>query len=314
METTIPKRVFQYEIDEQIGEGKNGVVYLATDTSLDRTVALKVIRPEVSERPDFARHTRPGLPSLVKLDHPAIAGTYDIIEHDGQTVIVGEYVEGRPITDLFHGGPVDVESFLKAAQQIASALVYAHENALVHGNLQPTNIIVDDENHVKLVDFCLPRAPISDHSEADEEPELTLAYASPEEISGEKARPGSDMFSLGSVLFETLSLKAPFTGYTSHEIAQAVLYGKPEFDLLRRRNVSGDIVLLLESLLTKKRDERCSSAAQLAITLETMGHFEQTYNSVDSDRKRRIPPRAYLIISLLAIFLLIVWFFSTIFR
>ena len=188
-----------YEILSSIGSGGMGSVYKARDTRLGRTVAIKKVKEQHSER--FKQEAR----SIAALNHPNICQIHDI----GDDYLVLEYVEGKPLSS-----PLPEQEAVRLAIQIATALEEAHQNGIIHRDLKPSNIMVTDKGSVKLLDFGLAKlheqdASISSLPTADFPATQagailgTVAYMSPEQAQGQLADARSDIFSFGLVLYET---------------------------------------------------------------------------------------------------------------
>jgi len=215
-------RLGPYEITAPIGHGGMGEVYKATDTRLDRTVAIKVSQAAFSER--FEREAR----AVAALNHPHICQLYDVvISEDAPNYLVMEYIEGQPLK-----GPLPLEKALEYAAQIASALDAAHTKKITHRDLKPANILLTKSAGVKLLDFGLAKIdkPVN---VAEETVTMgltmkgqilgTLHYMSPEQVQGQEADARSDIFSFGLVLFEMLTDKRAFEGATPASVIAAIL-------------------------------------------------------------------------------------------
>lgn len=309
METTLPKRIFQYEIHDLIGRGPNGEVYKAVDPTNGSTVVVKLLLADVSDDDDFRRRCRKQLNAARGLEHPNLATLHDIMEQDGRIVLVSEFVEGKSLEQMLKVEPVAVSHFLDQAIQIARGLEHLHRAELVHGNLHPSNILVSPNGRVKLTDFCLPRRL------AEGIPELggfrpgTVAYASPEEARHEQPLPASDLFSLGVIYYQMLSGRLPFPGQSVTDLTRQILNHRPEFAPLIRRNVPGETVLLLRRLLAVKDDERCVESLELLVTLEAIVEYQNESKEHEPTRTGTQAHRLYLLVSLLAVLLVLLWSF-----
>jgi serine/threonine protein kinase len=307
METILPKRIFQYEILDLIGRGRNGEVYKGADSTSGSTVVVKLLEAEVSNDADFRWRCHKQLNAARGLDHPNLATLYDIIEHDGRIVLVSEFVEGKSLEQLFEVEPVAVSSFLDKALQMAQGLEHLHRAELVHGNLRPSNVLVTPDGQVKLTDFCLPRRLI------DSQPELggfrpgMVAFASPEEVRHEQPRPASDLFSLGAVYYRMLSGRPPFPGQSVTDLTRQILNHRPDFVPLIRLHVPGEVVLLLRRLLAVKDDERCVESSELLVTLEAIAEYQRESKEHEFTHSGFHSHRPYLLVSLLAALLVLVW-------
>ena len=208
-----------YEIVSPLGAGGMGEVYKATDTRLDRTVAIKLLRKAHTDR--FEREAR----AIAALNHPHICTLYDV----GPDYLVMEYVEGAPLR-----GPLAPQEALRLALQIARALEAAHAKGIIHRDLKPDNIIVTRMG-VKLLDFGLAKLELAAAASETTVTQTqagtilgTIAYVSPEQVEGKPAEARSDIFSFGLVLYELLSGRRPFTGGTSISAMGAILHKEAE--------------------------------------------------------------------------------------
>jgi serine/threonine-protein kinase len=244
----IGKTIAHYEITEKLGQGGMGEVYRATDTKLNRDVALKVL-PEVfaQDAQRMGRFQREAQ-VLASLNHPNIAAIYGVEEEDGQRALVMELVEGEDLSARITRGPIALEQAIPIALQIAEALTDAHEKGIVHRDLKPANIRITSEGKVKVLDFGLAKAfedPVASSSaetSLSQSPTLsmaatqagiimgTAAYMSPEQARGETLDQGTDIWAFGCILFEMLSGNALYAGETFAEILAQVLERQPEWN------------------------------------------------------------------------------------
>ena len=216
-----------YRIDELIGRGGMGVVYRATDLSLERPVALKLIAPEYAENPSFRRRFLKEPKLAAALDHPNVVPIYEAREHDGQLYLAMRFVAGTDLrTRLAEQGTLDADVALHTLAQVADALDAAHRRGLVHRDVKPANILLDDERHAYLTDFGISKQ-LSSQSTATEKVVGTLDYMAPERIRGERADGRSDQYALACVLYECLTGTPPFRRETEAETLWAHMQGEP---------------------------------------------------------------------------------------
>ena len=220
----VGKTISHYQILEKLGEGGMGAVWKARDTRLGRSVAIKVVNAEFTQR--FEREAK----AISALNHPHICTLYDVGEHDGAPYLVMEYVEGAPLR-----GPLPLDQALRYAIQTAQALATAHKAGIVHRDLKPDNILLTSQGNVKVLDFGLAKLQPSVTSDA---PKLTTMteqgvvtgtapYMSPEQAQGEPVDARSDIFSFGAVLYELLSGRRAFRGETMGATLAAVIAFDP---------------------------------------------------------------------------------------
>ena len=242
----IGKKIAHYSVTEMLGKGGMGEVYRATDTKLNRDVALKVL-PEVFARDAdrMARFKREAH-VLASLNHPNIASIYGLEESDGIHCLVLELVEGPTLAERIQEGAVPLEEALNIAKQIAEALEAAHEKGVIHRDLKPANVKVAPEGMVKVLDFGLARAMADEATQADASHSRTgsimpthegvilgtAGYMSPEQARGQEVDKRADIWAFGVVLFEMLTGKRTFKGETTSDTLAAVLKLEPDWNAL----------------------------------------------------------------------------------
>ena len=201
-----------YEVERLIASGGMGAVYKARQMDLDRMVAVKILPPEAGNDAESLNRFRSEARAMAKLNHPNIVSIYDFGVKDGQCYFVMEYVEGRNVHELILDGQVTPEVALPLLSQVCDALSYAHSKGIIHGDIKPSNIVVDGEGNVKLLDFGLARLMEHEQSDADAEwvPMGTPEYAAPELYErGAVADPRTDIYALGVVYYEMLMRTVP---------------------------------------------------------------------------------------------------------
>ncbi len=276
--------VHHYKILEKLGEGGMGVLYRALDTSLDRTVAIKFLRPEAvgsaERRQRFVREAK----AASALNHPHIVIIHEIgravLEGVERDYIVMEYVAGKPFGQIIDGKPLGVDTTLRYAAQIADALSAAHEAGIVHRDIKPANLMVTDKGQVKVVDFGL--AKLVERCEVDSSATTysaglqtqegavlgTAAYMSPEQAEGKPSDARSDVFSFGVVLYEMLTGRRPFGGDSHISIRMAILNHEPPPPKSLEKDVPSGLQGIVLRCLEKKKELRYSSATELADALQ----------------------------------------------
>ena len=211
-----------YRIESAVGRGGMGVVYRATDLSLERPVALKLIAPELAEDEHFRRRFLEEPRLAASLDHPDVVPIYEAGEHDGQLYLAMRFVEGSDMRTLLRGeGGLPLERAMAILAQVASALDAAHRRGLVHRDVKPANVLVDEDGHAYLTDFGV--TPSSGDATDTGNIVGTLDYIAPEQIRGEKVDGRADVYALGCVLYQCLTGAAPFHRTTEAETLWAHL-------------------------------------------------------------------------------------------
>ncbi len=268
-----------YEIVSALGAGGMGEVYRARDTRLGRDVAIKVLPDSLRADPDaYARFEREAR-AVAALSHPNILAIHDFGEHEGTAYAVVELLEGETLRAALGPGPLPQRKAIDYARQTARGLGAAHDGGVVHRDLKPENLFVTRDGRIKILDFGLARTGGEHAGEvADEAPTHThltgpgtvlgtINYMSPEQTRGEPAGPSSDIFSLGSVLYEMLTGQRPFERETAPETMTAILREDPPE--VSSTNVSPAVQRLVQRCLEKRPEERFHSAHDLAFALET---------------------------------------------
>ncbi len=274
-------RLGPYEILSPLGAGGMGEVYLATDSKLDRRVAIKVL-PESMMRDNerVARFEREAK-LLASLNHPNIAAIHGFDNSDGTRFLVMEYVEGQTLGDHLKNAPVAVEDTLDIAKQIAEALEAAHDQGVIHRDLKPSNVLLREDGTVKVLDFGLAKAMTDEPSggAAANSPTITAnytrpgvvlgtaAYMSPEQARGRALDKRTDIWSFGILLFECLTGHRLFQGETANDSMGAIMHKDPEWSLLPS-STPPTIQLLLRRCLTKDRKRRLQAIGDARVELE----------------------------------------------
>lgn len=260
----------RYRVDGLLGNGGMALVYVGTDTLLRRRVAIKVLRDQYASDDDFVKRFFLEAQSAAKLSHPNIVNVYDFGREDNAYYIVMELVDGSTLGELMRDDRVLPEPVaVDYAIQIASGLAYAHRQGLLHRDVKPANILVTQDDVVKISDFGIARA-VSEHTLGVTQPGMVMgsvAYISPEQAQGKELDERSDLYSLGVVLYQMLTGALPFTGETPVAVAlKQVSHPAPAIDPATT-GVSPAVASIVARLLRKNPSERFASATELASAL-----------------------------------------------
>jgi len=280
----IGKTVSHYRILEPLGEGGMGTVYLAEDTHLGRRVAIKFPSLDSDSHDHRARFLREAR-AVSELSHPCIATLFDYGEtNEGRPFLVMELARGRPLTELMQKGELNLPRAVAIVIDVATALVEAHARGVVHRDVKPANIMIDDNGHVKVLDFGLAKQLSKDHLGSSEPEARTLlstqtrsgvvlgtpAYLSPEQATGDAVDGRSDLFALGTLLYEAITGRAPFAGRSFIEIAANVLHVDPPPPSKFNSMVPRDLNSIVAKALAKKPNKRYQSAKELIADLNAI--------------------------------------------
>ena len=225
----------RYEIIKSIGEGGMANVYLANDTILDREVAVKVLRGDLSTDEKFIRRFQREALSVSNLSHPNIVEVYDVGEEDGQYYIVMEYIEGKTLKQLLNKrGALTLPEVIDIMTQLTDGLSHAHEAYIIHRDIKPQNIMIEDNGTVKITDFGIAMAVNATQFTQTNSVMGTVHYLPPEQANGKGATVKSDIYSLGILMYELLTGSVPFKGDNAVEIA--LKHMKEKLPSIRKQN------------------------------------------------------------------------------
>ncbi|MCB9904417.1 MAG: protein kinase [Planctomycetes bacterium] len=258
-------KIAQFEFDpeqDKLGEGPLSEVFRATDTNLDRVVALKILRAHAEIDPSADQRFHREAVHSSKIEHRNIARVYEYGQYEGTYFIAMEFLKGRTLDKILKDQRLGFEECLRIAQQVTRALREVHEAGLIHRDLKPANLMVLDDGTVKLLDFGIARA--SNESSITQHGMLvgTVLYMSPEQVRGDELEMRSDIFSMGAVLYHITTGKLPFPGKSFPEVCMAILDGKPEPPSIARAGFPREFEDFIQKCLHTDPQERYADARE----------------------------------------------------
>jgi serine/threonine protein kinase len=259
----------RYELLEQLGKGGMAVIYRARDLTLERTVAVKLLREDFSRDPVFQERFRHEAQAVANLSHPNIVTVHDFGLDRGQLFLVMEYVPGRDLKAVIRQrGRFSVENALPLIVQACAGIGYAHRAGLVHCDVKPQNMLVTPDMRLKVADFGIARALAS--IRPDEQAELVWGspqYFAPEQASGAAPSPASDVYSLGVILYEMLAGELPFQATNPEELARLHVEAEPPDIRTKAPDIPPMLEQTLLKVLAKDPTQRYRTADQLGRVL-----------------------------------------------
>jgi non-specific serine/threonine protein kinase len=282
-ESLVGQSLLHYQVIRKLGAGGMGVVYEAEDSHLGRRVALKFLPAEMAQDSQLLERFQREARAASALNHPNICTIHSIEQHERRHFIVMELLQGKTLAEALNQKPLEMEKLLPIAIQIADALESAHAKGIVHRDLKPANIFLSERGQVKILDFGLAKMNRGDGTSPEQGETMagsdltqagttigTVSYMSPEQTRGQLVDARTDIFSIGTVLYQMATGKLPFTGETSALIFDAILNREPRPATELNPSLPPDFVRILDKTLEKDRTQRCQTATELKTDLSRL--------------------------------------------
>jgi len=283
----IGQTIAHYKITAKLGEGGMGEVYLATDTHLDRKVAIKFLSADRASDSDARQRFLHEAKAQAMLSHANIATFLDVGEADGHAFLVMEYVEGKPLPQLAKDEKLSLSEVLDLVIQVGEGLQAAHEHGIVHRDIKPENILVTSKRQVKITDFGLAKWKGATTLTKDGTRMGTAYYMSPEQAEGKRVDHRSDLFSLGVILYELICHQRPFEGETETAILYDLLSSHPQPLARFSRDIPEELQHIVSKCLAKNPEERYQSAADFVADLK---HLRRELDGPQHSRVSEVSP------------------------
>jgi serine/threonine protein kinase/Tfp pilus assembly protein PilF len=315
----IGQTISHYKILEKLGEGGMGEVYLAEDTKLERKVALKFLPMEFTKNKEANERFEREAKAAATLNHPNIVTIYEINQHEDQTYIAMEYVEGETLKDRIASGPLPLAEVIDYTTQICEGLHKAHEAGIVHRDIKPQNILIDKDGRVKILDFGLAKLRVGANGYSPSITKIgttmgTIHYMSPEQSMGKEVDHRTDIWSIGVILYEMLTGQLPFKGEYEQAIIYSIINEKPDAFSNIITDIPQELEDLVNQMLEKNPDKRHQNVSEIKLTLKDIfnkfksQNKEQKMTEITSTNKKKkfllAGVSAFIIITLIFIYII----------
>lgn len=297
----------RYRVDRLIGEGAMGRVYQAEHVLMRKTVALKVLHPELMPVPEIVQRFFREARASAQIEHPNVAGATDFGKlADGGVYLVLEFIEGLPLSQFIESGPMEVGRVLSIAHQVTSALAAAHDKGIVHRDLKPDNLLVlktdEEDDFIKVLDFGIAKLPPEPNESGEPATQLGMVYGTPEYMAPEQALgqdvdARADLYALGVVMYELLTGRRPYVGPAAGLLGQQLSSPLPTMSSVADVQVPAAVEQLVLELLAPDANKRPNDARFVLERLEALlndldaGHFEESRSSFPSTSFKDVPSR-----------------------
>ncbi len=270
------KRIGDYEVVAELGHGGMGKVYKVRNVISDRIEAMKILLPELAERPDLAARFLREIKLVASLDHPNIGALRTALNVEGQLIMIMEFVEGTTLEDKLEPGPLPVGEALEYTHQVLSALSYAHQRGVVHRDIKPANMMLTAGGVIKVMDFGIAFSGTEQKLTSTGTTIGSLPYMSPEQVKGEATDPRSDLYSLGVSLYEMVTGGRPFAADSDFAIMLAHVKDTPRPPIELKPELPEELNTLILRALSKEKEQRFQSADEFRAALKAIGSAKKT--------------------------------------
>lgn len=272
----MPETIGNYKIVGRIGKGGMGDIYKAVQKSLNRTVAIKVLSPQMGRSEEFSKRFDIEARAISLLQHQNIVSIFEFGEEQGLKYFAMQYVDGEDLGKrLLHKKPLTVEEVIDYSKQICRALRYAHSKDVIHRDIKPQNVLIDKNNGCRLTDFGIAKIYAETNITMTGVAVGTPEYMSPEQAEGDVLDAQTDIYSLGIVIYEMLTKRPPFTGTNPVAIAYKQVHELPIPPSAMRKDTPKRLELIVLKTLKKNRMERYKTVEALLNDLDTVDVNEQ---------------------------------------